>query len=375
MTTETKYIIKPIMSRIRASKYLNDQILTGINKGYYDFKIIIQENSKTYPNICVPIAGTINFYREKGLSFEISHEATYQDYLRHTTFDSPLIVEENLNGLELLYPLDKVWCYSTSEGVNSLVTAYINTVRQSDVIEPGVLAGIEWCINETMDNVLQHSGGSKGFVMGQLQYESKKFSICIFDYGRGIYSSLKDSKHHPLSPLDAITLALSERVTRDEKIGQGNGMWGLSRIVNENCGTLHISSCGAVYSCINRNLRTIDTGDFNLGKENGTTRVDFQLDYSKGIDIVSALKGYKPIDFWLENIEDDVGNYEINVLAESSGTGTRKSAFKLRNLILNIIKETKKKIILDFEGVNLVSSSFADELIGKIISEYGFLFF
>lgn len=79
MTNETKYIIKLTMNRIAASKYLNNQILTGINKGYSEFKIIIQENSKTYLNICVPIAETIDYYREKGISFEVVHESVYKD--------------------------------------------------------------------------------------------------------------------------------------------------------------------------------------------------------------------------------------------------------------------------------------------------------
>lgn len=32
-------------------------------------------------------------------------------------------------------------------------------------------------------------------------------------------------------------------------------------------------------------------------------------------------------------------------------------------------------MILDFDGINVVSSSFADELIGKIVAERGFMYF
>lgn len=59
----------------------------------------------------------------------------------------------------------------------------------------------------------------------------------------------------------------------------------------------------------------------------------------------------------------------------SNGTGTHKSAEKLRNMILNVINNDKKRIVLDFAGINTISSSFADELIGKIIKEKGFVFF
>ena len=42
---------------------------------------------------------------------------------------------------------------------------------------------------------------------------------------------------------------------------------------------------------------------------------------------------------------------------------------------MNIVNNDKKRVNLDFEGINMISSSFADELIGKIIKEKGFVFF
>lgn len=44
-------------------------------------------------------------------------------------------------------------------------------------------------------------------------------------------------------------------------------------------------------------------------------------------------------------------------------------------MVLNIVLDEKKKVILDFDSVRFLSSSFSDELIGKIISKYGFVFF
>lgn len=373
--TITKYEIKPNLNKITAVKFLNDCILTGQRKGYNDFRIILSTNQRTYPNICAPIAGIINYYEEKGFNFDFYYESSYYDYLKHTLFDKPLEAEKNTNSIEMAYPLDKVWKYETSQGVNALVTAYITSVRQTAVLGEGVIKGLEWCINESMDNVLQHSRAKYGFVMGQLQPTSHRLSFCIFDTGIGIYNSLKNSKHRPVKEIDAITIALQERITRDTNIGQGNGMWGLSEIVLENGGSLRISSCGAVLDRQGNNIRTISNGDFNLGKSSGTTFVDFQLDYSRKIDVAKALNGYEPIDLWLENLEDDSGNYIIEIAKESSGTGTRQSAQKIRNIVINIIKETHKKVTLDFRGVSILSSSFSDELIGKLIVELGFIFF
>ena len=83
--------------------------------------------------------------------------------------------------------------------------------------------------------------------MGQHLKDSHRIAISIFDYGRGILKSFKDSNYHnmPRTAKDAITLALQEKVTRDPNVGQGNGMWGLSELVLNNGGLLRIISSEA----------------------------------------------------------------------------------------------------------------------------------
>ena len=105
-----------------------------------------------------------------------------------------------------------------------------------------------------------------------------------------------------------------------------------------------------------------------------------RCNYGDTIDIIGALTDshgnkYEPVDIWLENLEDDSDRYVINISEQSSGTGTRQSAQKLRNLVLNISNTQKKIVVLDFQGINLISSSFADELVGKIVAEKGFVYF
>jgi len=358
-----------------APKYVNDNILAGKRKRYVEFTIDLQETSRTYPNICVPIAATIDYYKNSGIDFKFIHDQERNSYLQHTMFYEPCVVEDLIGVSEINYPLDKVWRFGTAEGVNALVNAFIKTVRESDELGPGVLNSIEWCINETMDNVLQHSAAPYGFIMGQLQKVKKQLSICIFDWGIGIFNSLKPSKHNPLKPIDAITLALQERVTRDDKIGQGNGMWGLSEIIKENHGFVEICSSGASYTYNNNRVETTESGTLNFGLKQGSTLVDFQLSYQTPTNISKALCGHMPTDLWLEERQTEKEEYSVSISELAHGTGTRQSAVKLRNLILNIFREKRQKIIIDFTGINVVSSSFADELLGKIISEYGFMFF
>ena len=55
----------------------------------------------------------------------------------------------------------------------------------------------------------------------------------------------------------------------------------------------------------------------------------------------------------------------------AEGTGTRQAAIRIKNEIINIIREEKKPITLDFDGVDVMSSSFADELLAKLFIDLG----
>ena len=56
--------------------------------------------------------------------------------------------------------------------------------------------------------------------------------------------------------------------------------------------------------------------------------------------------------------------FKFNKLGEN--LGTRQLGEKARNELLPLIHKSDK-VILDFEGVNVVSTSFADECLGKLL--------
>ena len=114
---------------------------------------------------------------------------------------------------------------------------------------------------------------------------------------------------------------------------------------------------------------------FVLSQKKTGTIVDFQLNYASGISLEDALKfrgvAYNITDFFVENLEDNNGVINYKILDHAEGTGTRESAIRVKNEIFNILHEAQNIIILDFTGVGTISSSFADELIAKMIIEMG----
>ena len=57
------------------------------------------------------------------------------------------------------------------------------------------------------------------------------------------------------------------------------------------------------------------------------------------------------------------------------GVSTRASGEKLRLEIIDTFLKTKKRFVIDFANINVISSSFADELLGKLVVELGFFGF
>lgn len=278
-------------------------------------------------------------------------------------------------GLTDRYPsvLNRVWKFNAPEDVFKLVTDYMDAIYQTDVFEKDVLTAIEWCLNEVMDNVIQHAEVDYGYIMGQVHPKTKMVVFCIADAGQGILASLLSSgSYTPKNATDAITLALREGVTRDRTVGQGNGLWGLHQIVHNNSGTLNVSSAGA-------SIETSPEGEgirasyVWLNRNRGGTVIDFRLDYSQTVSISSILKGQDGTEsmkiFHATNNDGTIVHYKLR--DKRSGYGTRKSGERIRKEVINLMHESGLPVDVDFSGVGIVSSSFADEFIGKLFLYMG----
>ena len=109
-----------------------------------------------------------------------------------------------------------------------------------------------------------------------------------------------------------------------------------------------------------------------LSKNQQATTVNFHLNLNKDISIKDALGGYDLVDLYIEEMEDDYDRLIFKIADVASGTGTRGSGLKIKNEIINLYKKAKKPVIIDFSNIGIISSSFADEFIGKLVTELGF---
>lgn len=114
-----------------------------------------------------------------------------------------------------------------------------------------------------------------------------------------------------------------------------------------------------------------------LDTKRATTTGNISFNYSNPISISEALGGHVPTDIRYEDKLDDNNCLEFVLSNESSGFGTRIAGERLRNKVMNYLTRINapSKINIDFSGISMISSSFADEFIGKLVAQLGFFRF
>ncbi len=102
-----------------------------------------------------------------------------------------------------------------------------------------------------------------------------------------------------------------------------------------------------------------------------TTLIDWRLDCRNPVDISQALSSKFSNHNLIEKYEGEEEYIEIVASEIEKASGARQSSAKLRIKIENLINAGAEVIIFNMKGISLVSSSFCDELFGKLYVKLG----
>jgi hypothetical protein len=197
-----------------------------------------------------------------------------------------------------------------------------------------------------------------------------EFSVC--DGGLGIPRTLREGHPKLRSDAEALDLAIREGITRNAWHGQGYGLYDSYRIAHLTEGHFEIQSgyASLFYSPKTGLHVKNETIPFNGTLVSASIRYDQPLALEEALKFKGKL--YTPVDFIeLSYDEDEVGNVPFKISDESDGFGTRSAGLPVRNKLNNLLSMVSGKIIIYFESVVLISSSYADEVFGKVFAEIG----
>lgn len=191
----------------------------------------------------------------------------------------------------------------------------------------------------------------------------------VVDTGRGVRASLSEAYPELRTDEEALIKAIEKGTTRNRELGQGNGLSGTLRITSSANGWANLHSGKG-------QLRLLE-GDFHRQTVAGHSGlvVAVTLPTRRPIDLSEALWGHVPVPaFEMEYLGDH--GIEFVVGREASNFGNRATGERLRTKLKNIIQQFPgSAVIVDFNGVDLISASFADEFIAKLVREFGYMQF
>lgn len=243
-------------------------------------------------------------------------------------------------------------------------------------IEVSVLQALSYCLYEMMDNVHIHSGKPLGTTMTYYDSSQKLLSILIADDGMGIRASLSENEaFKDVSEPEALKICLQDKIT-DGK-GLGFGLYTTSRLVDRigkkfvlHSGNHKLVRVGGVESVTENGFlqgtliyMVIGTGEEIDPNQIVDHRTDVEEEYNEsfiGTEELESLWGY--------DAQSPSDMMEFRFADYGTDFGTRDMGQKLRQKLLPLIT-SGKKVILDFKGVKVVSNSFADECIAKLLLE------
>ena len=257
-----------------------------------------------------------------------------------------------------------------SHSLNDVYQQVLQTLTSHFEIEVSILQALSYCFYEILDNVHIHSGKPLGTAITHFDAENEVLRILVADDGMGIRQSLAENeKFRDITEADAIRMCIEDSVT-DGK-GMGFGLYATSRLMKD---------VGLQFILHSGNHKLIHKEDNTDVIENGYwqgTIVYMEITTSKEInpnDVVDhrtdAETQYNESFVETDELETLWTNGETTVEFKfcdiATDFGTREMGAKIREQLRPMLSDDNR-IALDFTGVNVVSNSFADECIAKLL--------
>ena len=199
-----------------------------------------------------------------------------------------------------------------------------------------------------------------------------RVQFVVADAGDGVPGTLRRTHTKITSDQEALELAVREGVTRDKAIGQGNGLFGSYEICLQSTGEFKLKSGYAELSLIQSDPRISPLTTPYTG-----TLVICGIGYEKASLLESILR-FKEKGHSLDGIVDmrwevDDNTVRYNLSEQEGSYGNRKNGEKVRFAIRNLINmlDAHQRLAIDLDGIPLMSSSFADEVFGKLFLDLG----
>jgi anti-sigma regulatory factor (Ser/Thr protein kinase) len=365
-------------------KALRDFVPTvyeALDRGFRSMVLDFSQSDAAYADAVLPLICLLDHRRSRGDSFSVVLPEGI--YLRQLFLNANWahFMDPSHPKVDLAHPQHvPARRYVTHAEQQEAVHDVLDVVLRNMDLGRDLIRALEWSINEITDNVLNHAESpAGGLVQLDTFRDEQTIRFVVADAGRGIPAAMR-AAFPQLKDVQAISEAVKAGVTSIPDSGQGNGLAGALRIASYASGSLKISSGQAqlnVYREVGSSQYRTKTTETPRGFRFPGTAVMMELSTAQEFDIREALELGAGVSTGLIDVVElkytsEAGDLVMKLCDEALGTGTRHAGVELRRKCHNLLSaEPGKRLILDWGGVPLISSSFADEAVGKLFVELG----
>jgi anti-sigma regulatory factor (Ser/Thr protein kinase) len=363
----------------RALRDFIPTLYDALSSGHSEMVLDFRRSERAYADAILPIICLIDHRRSRGNEFRIllPESPTLRQLFLNANWAHHLDPSHPRLDLETRQHL-AAQRYATPTEQHRAVNSVMDVVLRNIELKREVLKALEWSVNEITDNVLTHAESATGGLVQISTFRDEcKIKFVVADAGRGIPSAMRDAFPR-IADAEALSEAIKPGVTSGP--GQGNGLTGSLRIATGASGSFKVTSGKASLSVFREGrgdrYRTQKTRAPEGFKFPGTV-VMVELATDADLDLMEALTfGDMPAVDLVDVVDVRYvrGTDELQILVrdEAVGFGSRHAGAELRRKLQNLLAaEPTRTLVLDWNGVPLVSSSFADEVVGKLFVELG----
>ncbi len=260
--------------------------------------------------------------------------------------------------------------YKSDEEMHGIFEDLLYMVLSWLSVDRQVIAAFEWSLYEVMENVMNHSNSpSGGFVQASVDQGENCVEFIVADAGIGVVESIGIE-----DPEEALKRAISEGVTRNKQTNMGNGLFGAFRASVLSQGGKFEMHSGYGFLTSGYGEAEPATGRATPSYPGTAVRCLIGMAQPDLLEIALRFGGkpHQPVyDVVERRYESEEGGVVIIVKEDASkDIGSRQGGQRVRQRVENLLRD-QPAVEIDFDGVGVISSSFADEVFGRLFVDLG----
>lgn len=339
------------------------------NSGYLDVNLDFAKCETVTEAVILPLIPQIVRYREEGqvaftLTPPTSNElyrlfvnANWSHFIQPNRFDPAPDSDDHVPARR----------FDDHEEAYELLDEVLRFITRGRTVGPDTLRAVEWSLGEITDNVLSHAETTTGGFVQATVYESR-IEFVVADAGVGIPSTLSIYNHER-----ALRSAVTEGQTRDSSSNAGNGLFGSYQVASLSEGQFEIHSEHA-HLYFDRHSGGPKTRNEPVPYRGTSVRCAIGPTEAQLLDRALRFEGrsHRPLFNYLERTFGTERGEMVYAVVEHAkqDLGSRNGGARVRRQLENLLRE-EDHVVLDFRGVSVISSSFADEVFGRLFVDLG----